>query len=231
MDPNYAPPRSQQYVPRPPSPFEGAPVVKWLLIINVAVFLLDWGLEVATQKLSPLFQIGYFSIETGIMNLQIWRLLTFQFLHADFFHILFNMYALYMFGPIIERWWRSRAFLAFYLICGAAGALFFSLLWALPGVLPNMDPGIPLVGASAGIFGVLFAVAVVNPAGRIILLFPPIPMSMRTFSLLLLGIGLFIVISNGHNAGGEAGHLGGALAGFLLMKIPFLREKLRKLNR
>lgn len=221
----------RQEVQRPPSRLAGAPVVKWLLIINAVVFLLTlFGRGNDPPTDSALDRFGWFSIAEGLQQFQVWRLFTFQFLHADFIHILFNMYALYMFGPILEQWWRSRPFLLFYLLSGIAGALFFVLIWAIPGFLDGVSAQTPLVGASAGIFGILIGVAVIAPEGRIMLLFPPIPMKMRTFAIVILAFGLFAVLANSKNAGGEAGHLGGALAGFLMMKVGPLREFLMRLG-
>lgn len=77
-----------------------------------------------------------------------------------------------------------------------------------------------MVGASAGIFGLLVGVAILAPQGVIRLIFPPIAMKMRTFALLYLGLEVYLVLTNSSNAGGSAGHLGGALVGFLLMKLP-----------
>ena len=119
----------RQGMQRPPSRLAGAPVVKWLLIINAVVFLLTlFGRGSDPPTDSALDRLGWFSIAEGLQQFQLWRLFTFQFLHADFLHILFNMYALYMFGPILEQWWRSRPFLLFYLLSGIAGALFFVLI-------------------------------------------------------------------------------------------------------
>lgn len=200
-----------------PSRLQGSPVVKWLMIINIAVFVID----VALKEL--LFVYGHFSVATVFEHGQVWRFLSFQFLHADLGHLFFNMFALYMFGAFVEHWWSSRKFLVFYLACGSSGALLYSILYELGlfGKGPLMEY-IPLVGASAGIYACLIAVAVIAPNLQIRLLFPPIPMKMRTFALGVLAIAVFMTFSNARNAGGEAGHLGGAILGFLLMKHPYL---------
>lgn len=210
----------------------GSPVTKGLVIANVAVFLANFLIRslAGVKWGSFLDEWGPFTIAEGVYGLQLWRFVTFQFLHGDLFHLLFNMYALATFGPLVERWWRSRPFLVFYLVCGVAGALFFTLLWALPGVLEGVRPYSSLVGASAGIFGILIATAVIAPEGRVMLLIPPVPMKMRTFAILILGFGIFMVVVNGRNAGGEAGHLGGALAGFLLMVVSPLRKLIQSVD-
>ena len=85
---------------------QGASVVTWLLGINAAVFLLDMVLTsgVRTQGISP-FLWGNFNVEQGIFGFQLWRVVTYQFLHGGLLHILFNMIGLYFFGPMMEKWW------------------------------------------------------------------------------------------------------------------------------
>ncbi len=197
------------------------PVVKWLIIINVAVFFGD-----SVLFRNRLGNWGCFTIESAIDNARIWEFFTFQFLHGSVLHVVFNMFGLYIFGPWAERWWGARRFLAFYLLCGVAGAIFYTLL-ALIGILqpppgmPSLD-GMPLVGASAGIYGILVGVAVIAPDLRVLLYFPPIEMSMRQLAMAVLAIAVGTVILDLGNAGGEAGHLGGAILGFLLMRRPGL---------
>jgi membrane associated rhomboid family serine protease len=174
---------------------------------------------------SAIWQWGCFTLGEGLYGLQLWRLVSFQFLHANFIHLLFNMIGLYFFGPFVESWWRGRRFAAFYLLCGVAGALGYVLLSRVPGLLGTTD-ATPLVGASAGIFGILIATAVLAPDARVMLLFPPIEMKMRTFAIVFIGIAVYQIVSRGENAGGEAGHLGGVVAGWLLMRFPGVLDAL-----
>lgn len=215
------------------SRLEGCPVVKWLLISNIAVFFLDILLttqsEFGVVVPSALSRFGVFTIQDGLLGGQIWRLLTFQFLHVSTFHLLFNLYALFLFGPLVENYFKSRAFLIFYLICGVAGALFYCLVSFL-NILPNNFVDNQLLGASAGVFGVLIGVAMIGPNTMMRLLFPPITLTMKTFALVMVGIEVVLLITNSSNAGGSAGHLGGALMGFLTFKIPSLGEKLISLG-
>jgi len=192
------------------------PVVRWLLMINVAVFVLD-----ALFLKGVLREFGAFSVRSAFGEGKIWELVTFQFLHGSIGHVLFNCIGLYFFGPWMERWWGSNRFLAFYLLCGAAGALFYTLL-TVANVFPDGAYS-SLVGASAGIYGILAGVAVISPNMRVSLIFPPIELSMRQMALALLAISVgSIVLKLGGNEGGEAGHLGGAILGFCLVKFPFL---------
>jgi len=169
----------------------------------------------------PIQTYGWFSVTTALGHLQLWRLVTFQFLHAGFDHILFNMIALFFFGPLIESYLGSRRYLAFYLLCGVAGPVMYVVLWQV-GLLSS-GPSTPLVGASAGIFGVLIAGATVAPNSEV-LIWGVLPMKLRTFAWVLLAIAAYTVFQHGatgtNNAGGQAAHLGGAAAGYALIRYP-----------
>ena len=193
------------------------PVVKWLLILNLGIFFFDLFVKGEVQD-GPLRRLGIFAIQSAVFEGRIWEFITFQFLHANVAHVLFNCLGLFFFGPWMERWWGSWKFLIFYLLCGAAGAVFFTLL-ALLGVVPDSY----LVGASAGLYGILVGVAVIGPTMRVALLFPPIELSMRQLVMALMAISVgAILLKLGGNEGGEAGHLGGAILGYFLMRYPQL---------
>lgn len=188
-------------------------VTTWLIVINVAVFVLD-------NLTNHLFwAIGAFRIDLTIQHLQLWRFITFQFLHMGIGHIFSNMLGLYFFGPMIEGYLGARKFLAFYLLCGIAGAALFMILWE-GSVIGQSRDVVELVGASAGVFGILVAGAVIAPNTTVMLLFPPIPMRLKTLALVLLGIEVFTILENGAFAGGQLGHLGGAALGYLLITQP-----------
>lgn len=206
----------------------------WIIVINIIVFVVDQlfigmqkGIVVKSAGMNvlypPLEAIGHFSVYTALYKFQIWRFVTFQFLHAGILHIAFNMYVLYLFGTQVEQYLGSRRYLVFYLLTGCAGAVFYLILNVAGnkfGGIPFLLPGniyVPLVGASAGIFGVLMAVAYLRP-NQIILLWGLLPMKVRTLAYGLVILALFMIISKGNNAGGEAGHLGGALLGFWLIR-------------
>ena len=202
-----------------------APVTKWLLIANIAVFLVDLFIG------NRIFYFGALTVNSAVYEGRVWEFLTFQFLHdpTGIMHILFNSIGLYFFGPFVERWWGSwQKFLFFYLLCGIAGGLGFVAVIQL-GIV-NGDVFTPLVGASAGIYGLLIGTAVIAPDARVQLLFPPVNLAMRTFAIGLMCFAVVMIGINYWNAGGEAGHLGGAVAGFLLMKFPgfLMRGKRRR---
>lgn len=184
-------------------------ITNWLIAINVAVFVIDiigsgW-----------LIKWGYFSYTTAIRHVQLWRFITFQFLHADAGHIFFNMFSLYFFGNLVEGRLGRKRYLTFYLICGTAGALGYLGLWRIGLVIGSSDT--PMIGASAGVFGVLIAAVKIAPAMSVRMIFPPVTLRMVTLAWIFIGFAVLTIISKGKNAGGEAAHLGGAFVGWLLM--------------
>jgi len=215
--------------------FGGGPgqwsITIWLLIINVAIFVLDVLISQGDPMGGPLTDVGHFSTTTAILHGQIWRFITFQFLHANLWHILFNMIALYFFGPMAEGYLGSRRFLAFYLLSGVGGAALYlalnvaGLMFGEAPVVLSNDPSVRLVGASAGIFGILMAAAYLRPNEVITLLLMfiiPVRMRIKTLAYGLVILALFILFTGGRNAGGEAGHLGGAALGAFLIRKPGL---------
>lgn len=198
------------------------------MIANIGIFLLDYlilplalGLRIDDFRRPPLVTWGAFAVESAIHEFSLWEFLSFQFLHDSVGHLLFNSLGLFLFGPWLERWWGSRKFVLFYLACGCGGAALFTVLSYL-GVLPGGMRS-ALVGASAGIYGIFIGVAVIAPGLRVALLFPPIELSMRQLAIAMLAISVVIIaVGFGNNEGGEAGHLGGAIAGFILMRFPWL---------
>lgn len=178
--------------------------------------------------MDPLTAYGHFSTAKGFIKIEVWRLLTFQFLHGSFLHIFFNMFALWIFGPLVEQQLGRKRYLAFYLTCGIFGGLMYLLL-NLIGYLGIPMPGAlqvqimtPLVGASAGVFGVLMACAFIAPRSVVRLLFPPISIQMRWFVYGYFAIAMYNLIVAGHNQGGDAAHVGGALAGYFFIRRPHL---------
>lgn len=215
-----------------------------LLVQRGAILGIPYPQAPPCSVFEPLFS---YSLFTGFMKGQLWRLVTYQFVHANMGHLLFNMWALYFFGPAVEQVFGPKRFLAFYLVCGVAGALCSSLLagMGLYTSLPENAQGIcrllaehagyeglvepwqmmPLVGASASIYGVMVATAFLYPDVRISLLFPPVTLKLRTFALCVIGIAAATILFNLSNAGGEAGHLGGIIMGAVIMAVRWLLRK------
>jgi membrane associated rhomboid family serine protease len=200
------------------------------LIVRTSGGAVEVGRQIV-QTMGPLKAWLHFSTERGFLQLEFWRLIGFQFLHANVQHILFNMLGLFFFGPMVERYLGSKRYLAFYLLCGIFGALMYVAL-NLAGIVASAAFGTsqipfllftstwtPLIGASAGVFGVLMAGAYLAPNATVLVFFL-LPMRLKTVAYALVAIAIFTLFTGGHNAGGEAGHLGGALAGFYFIRNP-----------
>lgn len=179
------------------------PVVKWLLIINFVVYFLQ--ILGADRMLTTWFSVFPVSLMT---TLQLWRFVTYQFLHGSITHVLFNMLGLFFLGPTLERHWGSRKFLKFYLGCGIAGGIAYPLLVGVKFLAIG-----PMIGASGAILGMLAACAILFPQFVVFILFFPVP--IRVAAIVILFIATATIISRGPNAGGEAAHLGGMIAGAL----------------
>ena len=215
-----------------PAHFYGAPVSKFLMLSSIVVFFVGILLTPDRTPLGyepVLKKWGAFSITEGILQFQIWRLLTFQFLHADLTHLLFNMIGIYFFGPHVERWMGSRPFTFYYFFCGIAGALFYTILYFVPGLFTNSPIDRGMVGASAGIFGILAAFYKIAPNARILLFFF-IPLKVKTAALLFFIWEVIHVVFGLQNAGGSAGHLGGAFLGLAFISYKPLRSMLIKIS-
>jgi membrane associated rhomboid family serine protease len=182
------------------------------------------GRELVTF-MPPLQAWGHFSTALGFMGLEIWRFITFQFLHANFLHLLFNMFGLWVFGGMVEQYLGFKRYAAFYLTCGIFGAVAYLILnllgagWGVRfwGVLPG-SIYTPLVGASAGVFGVIIACAYIAPNAIVQLIFPPIPMKLKWFAYGYVALATINLLRGGANAGGDAAHLGGAVAGYFFIR-------------
>ncbi len=173
---------------------------------------------------------AYFHFSTAkFFGLEVWRLIGFQFLHANFTHLLFNMIGLYFFGGLVEGYLGFKRYAAFYLVSGICGALMYLVLNGIgflvmqsnpqlhiPGLLFN-NPHMPLIGASAGVFGVLMAAAFVAPNARILVFFI-LPMRLATAAYGMAILAFINLVTGAANAGGEAAHMGGALAGFFFIR-------------
>jgi len=207
-----------------PSMFGGfrffPPVVKVLLIINVAVFFFTafFGYfhigEISFGRIFDLF-FGLMPLEHGFFP---WQLITYQFIHADIIHLLFNMvFGLWMFGKEVEQVWGSKKFLFYYLFCGVMAGIAQLIL------APIFEPVLgPTVGASGAIYGVLIAFATMFPDQYVYIYFL-IPVKVKYFVMGLIVLGVMSVGGPGNIA--NLAHLGGALAGYLYILYDRYRIK------
>src|SRR5947207_13385735 len=183
------------------------PVTQWLLIANVAVYVLES---------SGMFNAGAFARWPAggfESRFEAWQLVTFSFLHANLAHIFFNMFALYMFGGEIERLFGSRFYALYYFAAVITAAITHLIITAWLGAAP-----VPMVGASGGIYGLLLAFGIYFPHRRVVLLFPPIPMPARVFVFGFAALELLLGITQTAAGVAHFAHLGGMLGGWLMIQ-------------
>lgn len=194
---------------RAPNPFDQlTPGVRGLIIANVALFL--------AFMLLPAWLVEIFGL-TPILVLTkvwLWQLLTYSFLHGSGWHLFFNMFALWMFGPHIERAWGTKRFLFYYGLCafGAAATQFFVAPFQL------------VIGASGAIYGVLLAFGFLFP-DTVIYLFFLFP--FRAIQAVVI-IALFTFVAAMGSGGARIAHfahLGGMLTGFIYLRFPVWRDR------
>ena len=181
------------------------PVVKNLLIINALVFLATELLPIGDRLMH------YGALSLGVPWAHTYQYITYMFLHANFEHFFFNMFALWMFGRTLEYNLGSQRFLTYYVACGVGAALVQYGVAVLLGELPMF-----IVGASGAVMGLLLAFGVMYPNAVIMLLIPPIPMKAKWFVIIYALIELFL----GWRGVGQVAHfahVGGMLWGFLLL--------------
>jgi len=167
---------------------------------------------------------------------QAWRFVGYGLLHVNLTHLVFNMVGLWVFGAIVEQAFGRLRFFALFTLSVVIGALLYFLLnvgglavlgatdkvFVVPGLLFN-NPYLPLIGASAGVYGVILAAAWLRPDEDIYLFFV-FPVPLRYFALAIIAIAVITLLQHGQNAGGEAAHLGGAIAGWWIAQRPHLLD-------
>ena len=185
------------------------PGVKWLLIINTAVFLVYYLGGSAVQR-NAVVLLGL-SAEAAIRNLMVWQLATYLFVHGGITHLLFNMLALWMFGSMLEQDWGTRRFLKYYFLCGISAGVCVLAVNAAIG-----DWGTPTVGASGAIFGLLLAFGVLYPNQTVLMnfLFP-----IKAKYMVMIYAAIELLMTFGPNTGvSTIAHLGGMVFGYVYLK-------------
>ncbi len=183
------------------------PVIKNLIIANAAVFLF--------QMFAPSALPYYGAVVPGLFwKGYLWQAFTYMFLHGGMMHIAFNMFALWMFGTPIALIWGAKRFLRYYLLCGTgAGVIIAATPYAVSLIHPS-PVMIPTVGASGAVMGIILAYCLTWPDRTIQLLFPPIPIKAIWFIPLVF----FLEFTTGPENISHAGHLGGVLVGWILLR-------------
>lgn len=222
------------------------PIIKNLVIINVLVFLAQSLLDkqfAITEKLVmwPIMpeKLHQLLVQSGALEasqkFSPYQIATHLFAHAPapmFYHILFNMFTLWMFGRILENVWGAKRFLFFYLACGVGAAAFHLAIQYfrceqllqdfnnndISAIKAHLGAAAPALGASGAIMGVMAAFAYTFPNTELYILFIPVPVKAKWAILGLAAIDLFggVASISGDNIAHFA-HLGGAITGFLIV--------------
>ena len=200
------------------------PITKNLLLINLICYLADVVFQRYGIDFSHVFGLHYLTAS----DFRLWQPLTYMFMHANFSHIFFNMFAVLMFVPALEDRWGGKRFLIYYLVTGLGAAVVQEAVWALQlqPVLSSLDPmmaaklanRVVTIGASGAVFGILLAFGWLFPDVRMFIMFIPIPIRARTLVIIYALIELFtgLAPSAGDNVAHFA-HLGGMIFGWLLI--------------
>ena len=212
-------------------------VTRNLIIINVIVFI-------ATVINKP-FMISTFAMFYPTSPyFHPWQILTHMFMHGGFWHILFNMYTLWMFGSVLERMIGEKKFLIFYFVCGLGAVALHTGVEYLQaqGFMTAIANGsataaqsyaelksTPVVGASGAIYGVIIGYAMLFPQSRLTLLFPPVTLSAKWMVIIFAAMELLFGITGTVVSIAHFAHLGGMLFGWLMIK--YWRKKGTLFNR
>jgi membrane associated rhomboid family serine protease len=207
------------------------PAVKWIIILNVGVFLL-------TQIYPPLIGIFGLSPQLVIERRWIWQPFTYMFLHGDVVHILLNMLGIWMFGVQLERRWGTKFFLQFYAVTGLGAAATVIVVGLLPFAATAVTYEAVTIGASGALYGLLMAFAIYYPEQPILMMML-FPVPAKYFVII---IGAIAFLSGPGGRVSNAAHLGGLLFGYLYLrngrgglsaeiKYRYLKWKMNRLRR
>lgn len=205
------------------------PVIKNLLIINGLFWLAQITIGRDLVPIGELFSLHYVRSELY----RPWQFVTYMFLHdpGSFFHILFNMFALWMFGSTLENLWGSKRFVLFYMICGLGaavvhmGALWYDIsklepLYRAGYISSEMFYGqlnIPTMGASGAVMGIFAAFAYTFPNSEMLILPIPFPIKAKYAMMGLIAFDLIGGISSRSSGVAHFAHVGGAVVGIVLL--------------
>ena len=199
--------------------------VKNIIIINILVMIMTkLNAEFMYEKFALFYPTSPF--------FHWWQPLTHMFMHGGFAHIFFNMYAVYMFGSVLERQWGTKKFLLFYFVSGFGAALvhtgveWLQMQYWMGAAAEGSTAALssihalkvtPTVGASGAVFGLLMGYAMLYPDSIMGLVFPPITMKAKWFVLIYAAIELLTGVTGTADGLAHFAHLGGLIFAFLLL--------------
>ncbi len=212
-------------------------ITKNLLIINILAFLAYFVLDLRGIDLNNIFGLHFFLAT----KFHIYQLFTYMFMHANIEHIFFNMFALWMFGCVMERVWGPKKFLFYYIFCGVGAGIIqeiaqyvslysilssqtdvgltslMSLVWSDNALAESLNSW-TTVGASGAVYAILLAFGMSFPEERIFIFPLPVPIKAKWFVIIYVGIELAMALGSPGDNVAHFAHLGGAFFGFLLIK-------------
>ncbi len=194
------------------------PGVKWLLAVNVAVFVVDY-FAIALFHRDPFRLFGLMPRE-ALGSGYVWQLASYMFLHGGFWHILVNLLTLWMFGVDLERDWGTRRFLEYYFLCGVGAGVCVIVAGVLFGGMNSRT-----IGASGAIFGILLAFGLLYPDRTVLFSFL-FPMKAKYF-VMIIGAITFMSSFSGGSGISHIAHLGGMIFGYVYLKARLPRVNLR----
>ena len=210
-------------------------ITKNLLIINGIAFLATLVLEMRGIDLADIGGLHFFFAK----DFHLYQLATYLFLHANFMHILSNMFGLWMFGCVIENVWGPRKFLFYYITCGIGAGLlqelaqFGSFYWSVVSQVPGAGLSTVLeygaqyasvlnnwttIGASGAVYAVILAFGMTFPNERLFIIPFPFPIKAKWFVLGYVAIEFFSALGSSGDGVAHTAHLGGMLFGFLMIR-------------
>jgi membrane associated rhomboid family serine protease len=207
-------------------------MTKNLLVINILAYAATWVLKGSGVDLNGLLGLHFFMAS----DFRVYQFLTYMFLHGSFTHILFNMFALWMFGSVIERVWGPKKFLFYYIVCGVGAGIVQELVQYgnyvaqglaayqyvnMGGSQISMDSYINMwttIGASGAVYGILLAFGMIFPNERLFIIPFPFPIKAKWLIVGYIVIELFSAMSGPGDGVAHMAHLGGMLFGFLLIR-------------
>lgn len=195
------------------------PGVKWLLIVNVAVFLVQFfgGVFAGRDPLRVWFGLAPRQV---LGQAYLWQLVTYLFLHGGLMHILFNMFTLWMFGADLERGWGTRAFLRYYFLCGVgAGVCVLAANMAVGDLYTRT------IGSSGAIYGLLMAYGLLYPDRTVLFSFL-FPIKAKYFVMIIGAIAFLGSFGAAGSGVSHVAHLGGMLFGYVYLKARLPRRRL-----
>ena len=198
------------------------PAIQWLLIANAAVFLLENLLQVFSgpttyKRFVLLFGLVPSAVTHG---LRIWQPFTYLFLHdiSSIWHILTNMFVLWMFGRELEIVWGRNRFLQYYFLTGVGAGIINVIVKTVPFFWGHPLSDTPTIGASGAIFGVLLACAILFPDRQVIMFPIPVKLTMRTVVIVMTALEFLGTFGVGGDNISHICHLGGMLVGYVYLR-------------